>query len=110
MQAYKTYKWIVSDPLSVGLILECMASGMRLADIDESFDGAFPHEALPEVLAVAAETRRLISRGGLTVCRSTAALKRRPLQRFVRQRPRHYFFPFATTTLPTFRLLHRRSP
>jgi uncharacterized protein (DUF433 family) len=65
---YKDYKWIVADPqllggklaicgtrLSVSLILECLASGMSLEDIDEAFGGAFPHEALPEVLKVAAE-------------------------------------------------------
>ena len=58
MDAYKQYRWIVSDPellggklairgtrLSVGLILECLASGMTLQDIDESFDHAFPPEA-----------------------------------------------------------------
>ena len=65
---YKNYKWIVADPrllggglavrgtrLSVSLILECLANGMTLEDIDESFDHTFPHEALPEVLKVAAE-------------------------------------------------------
>jgi uncharacterized protein (DUF433 family) len=65
---YKDYQWIVADPqllggklairgtrLSVSLILECLAAGMSLAEIDEAFDRAFPHEALPEVLAVAAE-------------------------------------------------------
>jgi len=65
---YKDYHWIVADPqllggklairgtrLSVSLIVECLASGMSLADIDEAFDHAFPHEALPEVLEVAAE-------------------------------------------------------
>ena|SRR5208337_333545 len=65
---YKDYRWIVADPqllggklairgtrLSVSLILECLASGMSLVDIDEAFDRAFPHEALPEVLKVAAE-------------------------------------------------------
>ncbi len=65
---YKDYKWIVADPqllggklairgtrLSVSLILECLADGMTLDDIDEAFDRAFPHEALPEVLKVAAE-------------------------------------------------------
>ena len=41
--------------LSVSLILECLAAGMTLAEIDESFGGAFPHEALPEVLRVASE-------------------------------------------------------
>ncbi|HXB74323.1 MAG TPA: DUF433 domain-containing protein [Candidatus Acidoferrales bacterium] len=66
--AYKSYRWIVADPpllggklairgtrLSVSLILECLASGMSLEDIDEAFDGAFPHEALPEALKVASE-------------------------------------------------------
>ena len=62
------YTWIVSDPemlggklairgtrLSVSLILECLASGMTLDDIDKSFANGFPHEALPEVLLVASE-------------------------------------------------------
>ena len=65
---YKNYRWIVADPqllggklairgtrLAVSLILECLASGMSLDDIDQSFDHAFPHEALPEVLKVASE-------------------------------------------------------
>lgn len=65
---YKSYRWIVSDPdllggklavrgtrLSVSLILECLADGMTITDIDEAFDHAFPHEALPEVLLVASE-------------------------------------------------------
>jgi uncharacterized protein (DUF433 family) len=67
-EAYKDYRWIVADPgllggklavrgtrLAVSLILECLAGGMSLQDIDESFGGAFPHEALPEVLLVASE-------------------------------------------------------
>jgi uncharacterized protein (DUF433 family) len=67
-RAYKDYQWIVADPrllggrlairgtrLSVSLILECLANGMTLADIDESFDHTFPPEALPEVLKVASE-------------------------------------------------------
>ena len=65
---YKDYQWIVADPqllggklairgtrLSVSLILECLDAGMSLAEIDEAFDRAFPHEALPEVLRAAAE-------------------------------------------------------
>ncbi len=65
---FKDYQWIVAAPqllggklairgtrLSVALILECMANGMSLQDIDEAFDCAFPHEALPEVLKVASE-------------------------------------------------------
>lgn len=66
--AYKDYTWIVADPqllggkldirgtrLSVSLILECLASGMSMEEIDESFANAFPHETLPEVLKVASE-------------------------------------------------------
>jgi uncharacterized protein (DUF433 family) len=66
--AYKNYQWIVADPellggklairgtrLAVSLILECLSAGMSLEDIDQSFDHAFPHEALPEVLKVASE-------------------------------------------------------
>ena len=66
--AYKNYRWIVADPdllggklairgtrLSVSLILECLSNGMSLEDIDKSFDHAFPHGALPEVLKVASE-------------------------------------------------------
>ena len=65
---YKNYRWIVADPellggslavrgtrLSVALILECLANGMMIEDIDASFEQTFPHEALPEVLKVAAE-------------------------------------------------------
>ena len=67
LKPYKDYKWIVADPrmlggglsirgtrLSVSLILESLANGMTLKDIDESFDHTFPHDALPEVLKVAA--------------------------------------------------------
>jgi len=66
--AYKDYKWIVADAdllggklavrgtrLSVFLILECLAGGMSLEDIDRAFDRTFPHAALPEVLKVASE-------------------------------------------------------
>ena len=67
-RAYKDYQWIVADPrllggalairttrLSVAQILECLANGMTLEDIDESFGRSFPREALPEVLTVASE-------------------------------------------------------
>ena len=66
--AYKDYQWIVADPqllggklairgsrLSVSLILECLSGGMSLEEINDSFDSAFPPEALPEVLKVASE-------------------------------------------------------
>jgi uncharacterized protein (DUF433 family) len=62
------YQGIVADPellggklairstrLAVSLILECLAGGMSLDDIDQSFGGEFPREALPEVLSVASE-------------------------------------------------------
>jgi len=39
----------------VALILECLANDMDMAEIDAAFGGAFPHEALPEVLKVASE-------------------------------------------------------
>lgn len=35
-------------------------TGMTLKDIDDSFDHSFPHEALPEVLKVAAEATNSI--------------------------------------------------
>ena len=40
---------------SVSLTLECLAGGMSLREIDDAFDSAFPHEALPEILRVASE-------------------------------------------------------
>jgi uncharacterized protein (DUF433 family) len=67
-QGYKDYCWIVADPellggklavrgtrLTVELILECLANGMSLSDIDEAFAHAFPHAALGEVMKVASE-------------------------------------------------------
>jgi uncharacterized protein (DUF433 family) len=67
-RAYREYRWIVQDPellggklavrgtrLSVSLILECMANGMSIEDINEAYGGVFPPEALPEVLRVASE-------------------------------------------------------
>jgi hypothetical protein len=47
--------WAGSWPFAVSLILECLANGMSLEEIDEAFDHAFPHEAMPEVLKVASE-------------------------------------------------------
>jgi uncharacterized protein (DUF433 family) len=65
---YKAYRWITADPdwlggkpairgtrLSVALILECLSAGMTVSEINESFGGNVPAEAIPEVLAVAAE-------------------------------------------------------
>src|SRR5438132_9308512 len=66
--AYKDYRYIVADPellggklairgtrLSVALILECLANGMSLQEIDEAFHCAIPYAALGEVLKVASE-------------------------------------------------------
>jgi len=65
LKTYKDYRWIVQDSrmlggalsvrgtrLSVKLILECLANGMTLADIDEAYDHGFPHEAVPEIFRV----------------------------------------------------------
>jgi uncharacterized protein (DUF433 family) len=62
---FKDYRWIVAGAqllggklairgtrLSVSVILGCLAGGMSLAEIDESFDHGFAREALPEVLRV----------------------------------------------------------
>ena len=66
--AYKDYQWIVAyqqllgeklairgTRLAVSLILECLADGMSLEEINDSFDSAFPSEAVPEILKVASE-------------------------------------------------------
>ena len=87
IRAPMRYKWIVADPrllggglairgtrLSVSLILECLANGMTLADIDQSFDHAFPHAALPEVLRVASDPGRLESISHQTHSRSNHPL------------------------------------
>jgi uncharacterized protein (DUF433 family) len=67
-KAYKDYHWIVADPdllggkvairgarISVSLILECLANGMTLDDINEAYDHVLPPDALSEVLQVASE-------------------------------------------------------
>ena len=66
-KTYKDYRWIIADPewlggkpairgtrLSVSQILECLSAGMDLAEINQSFGGGVPAEAIPEVLSVAA--------------------------------------------------------
>ena len=67
MAAYKAFRWIVADPellggklavrgtrLSVSFVLSCLAEGMSLDEIDETY-GSFPREAIPEVMKVASE-------------------------------------------------------
>ena len=66
--AYKEYRWIVADPdllggklairgtrISVSLVLECLANGMTVDDINAAYDNPLSPEALSEVLKVASE-------------------------------------------------------
>jgi uncharacterized protein (DUF433 family) len=66
VQGYKDYRWIVADPdllggklairgtrLSVSFLLACLAEGMSTEEIETTY-GAFPQEALGEVLSLAA--------------------------------------------------------
>lgn len=66
--AYKHYRWIVADPdllggklalrdtrISLSLILECLANGMTLDDINKAYDDVLSPDALSEVLQVASE-------------------------------------------------------
>jgi uncharacterized protein (DUF433 family) len=39
---------------SVSFILSCLAEGMSLEEIQETY-GSFPHEAIPEIMRVASE-------------------------------------------------------
>ena len=65
---YRHYRWIVADPellggklavrntrLSVSLVLECLAKGMTLDDINAAYDHVLTEAALSEVLQVASE-------------------------------------------------------
>ena len=65
--AFKDYKWIVSDPgllggklairgtrFSVSFILSCLAEGMSVEEIQKTY-APFPHEAIAEIMKVAAE-------------------------------------------------------
>jgi uncharacterized protein (DUF433 family) len=65
---YQTVSMVVADPdllggkptvrgtrLSGAHVLECLSAGMNLDEINESFGGGVPPEALAEALQVAAE-------------------------------------------------------
>jgi len=67
LRPYKDFRWIVADPellgsrlairgtrFSVSFILSCLAEGMSVAEIEDTY-GSFPHEALAEITKVAAE-------------------------------------------------------
>ena len=65
--AYRDYRWIVRDPellggklagrgtrLSVAFVLACLAEGMSVEEIGESY-GPFPREAIAEIMKLASE-------------------------------------------------------
>ena len=67
VKAFKKSKWIVADPdllggklairgtrFSVSFILSCLADGMSVEEIEETY-GSLPQEAIPEVMRVASE-------------------------------------------------------
>jgi uncharacterized protein (DUF433 family) len=67
LRPFKDFRWIVADPellggrlavrgtrFSVSFILSCLAAGMTVEEIDETY-GPFPHEAIPEMMKVASE-------------------------------------------------------
>ena len=66
-KAFRNFRWIVADPellggklairgtrFSVSFILSCLAEGMSIEDIEETY-GRFPREAIPEIMRVASE-------------------------------------------------------
>ena len=67
LKPFKNFRWIVADPellggklairgtrFSVSFILSCLAEGMSVEEIEETY-GRFPGEAIPEVMRVASE-------------------------------------------------------
>jgi len=67
LKPFKDFRWIVADPellggkltirgtrFSVSFILACLAEGMSVEEIQETY-GQFPREAIPEVMRAASE-------------------------------------------------------
>ena len=67
LRPFRNFRWIVADPellggklavrgtrFSVSFILSCMAEGMTVEEIEETY-GRIPHEAIPGVMRVASE-------------------------------------------------------
>jgi uncharacterized protein (DUF433 family) len=67
LKAFRRFRWIVADAdllggklairgtrFSVSFILSCLAEGMSVEEIEETY-GKFPHEAIREVMRVASE-------------------------------------------------------
>jgi uncharacterized protein (DUF433 family) len=66
-KASRNFRWIVADPdllggklairgtrFSVSFIFSCLAEGMSVEEIEETY-GGFPREAIPEIMRVASE-------------------------------------------------------
>jgi uncharacterized protein (DUF433 family) len=67
LKAFRNFRWIVADPdllggklairgtrFSVSFILSCLADGMTVEEIEETY-GKLPHDAVSEVMRVASE-------------------------------------------------------
>jgi uncharacterized protein (DUF433 family) len=67
LKPFRDFQWIVADPellggklairrtrFSVSFILSCLAEGMTVEEIEETY-GTFPHAAIPEIMKVASE-------------------------------------------------------
>ena len=67
LRPFKNFRWIVADPellggklairgtrFSVSFILSCLAEGMSVDEIEETY-GRFPREAMPELMRAASE-------------------------------------------------------
>jgi uncharacterized protein (DUF433 family) len=67
LRPFQNFRWIVADPellggklairgtrFSVSFILSCLAEGMSITEIEETY-GRVPREAIPEVMRVASE-------------------------------------------------------
>jgi len=67
LKPFKDCRWIVADSellggklavrgtrFSVSFILACLAEGMSIEEIEETY-GPCPHEAVPEIMKVAAD-------------------------------------------------------
>ena len=67
LKPFRDYRWIVADPellggklairgtrFSVSFILACLAEGMSIEQIEDTYD-AFPRESVPEMMKVASE-------------------------------------------------------
>src|SRR5712692_10260284 len=68
---FKNYRWIVTDPdllggklavrdtrFSVSFILSCLAEGMSVEEIEDTY-GSFPHDAIPEIIDMRAASELL---------------------------------------------------